>query len=277
VRRADQPTTTTPRQRPARTARVCELTPAEVRYFWSFHDGSIMCVDIRERLYKSWGFCPRHTWAMAVTEPEYRTTLHGTAILYEDLTGHAVRALRLPSLTHGAQAKRLRARAGCSCCEFLGVASRAGAKTDSKTAGILKRVNRRQRFDGLLVASRPVWWARTCPICLGGDGPLCRQHILSGVSPPPGLADELERIRLGLRALADSMRWQGAPADDGARASWVEALGWFAGWQFPAAVLGLPEAGTGQQRAGQQRAVLGLPEARAGQQRAGQQRAGGAA
>ena len=42
-----------------------------------------------------------------------------------------------------------------------------------------------------------------------------------------------------LAALATSMTASGPPANAATEASWVEALGFFAGWQFPAFLAGL--------------------------------------
>jgi hypothetical protein len=213
------------------------LTPAEVKYFWSFHDGSIMSVDIRQHLWRSWGFCPRHTWALAVSEPEYRLSLHGTAILYEDLLGRAVRAVRKPGLKPAGLIRRLSSRDSCFVCDFVKIAR---GRVEPGVRPLTERVNQRRRFTAMLDQSQPLWWRRSCPDCLGGNGPPCRQHILCGVPIEADLGEQLARIRESLNLLAESMRWQGPPADLDALASWVEALGWFAGWQYPAAAVGTP-------------------------------------
>lgn len=207
-----------------------DLSTAEVKYFWSFHDGSIMCIDVRHHLWRSWGFCPRHTWALAVTEPEYRLTLHGTSILYEDLIGRAARVLRRRSLASSAVAKRLAPHDSCFCCDFVAIGDRFAP--DAKLRALATRVNERKRFTALLAGAERAWRPRTCPCCAGGDGPVCRQHILSGADVPGDSSDRLEDIRRRLSALEASMRWQGPPADEQANASWVEALGWFAGWGY---------------------------------------------
>lgn len=215
-----------------------DLTAPEVKYFWSFHDGSIMNVDIRQHLWRSWGFCPRHTWALAVTEPPYRLSLHGTVILYEDLTGRAVKVLRRPGLTDAAGARRLRSRDSCFACDFVAVSRRVAGERDPKLVELTRQVNKRERFMEFLTTTRTLWWPHTCPECLGGTGPVCRQHILAGAPFPDVVGTNLEHIRGRLHALAGSMRWKGPVADDEAKASLVEALGWFAGWEYPAVLLG---------------------------------------
>jgi hypothetical protein len=75
--------------------RACDLdlTPAEVKQLRLFVRGAMMDLGVREHLWRSWGFCPRHTWAHAIVEVELVGGLpFGTAILYEDLAGE-LRAL----------------------------------------------------------------------------------------------------------------------------------------------------------------------------------------
>ena len=49
-----------------------------------------------------------------------------------------------------------------------------------------------------------------------------------------GLADELTALADRLDRFVQSMTYRGEPATPDERASWVEALGWFAGWSCPA-------------------------------------------
>jgi hypothetical protein len=206
-----------------------ELSAAEVKQLWAFQDGSIMYPDVRDHLRKSWGFCPRHTWASALTEPALRWDVHGTVLLYEDLTGRAVATLRRPARRDTTIARRLQARASCLTCDFLDVA--ADLKPEPSLRAARDRVNRRRRFTELLRQVEPVWSTRTCPACRGGQGLICRQHILAGSKVPTDLADGLAGIHARLIRLSDSMRWQGPTTTLEERASWVEALGWFAGWK----------------------------------------------
>jgi hypothetical protein len=208
------------------------LTDAEVKQLWAFQDGSIMSVDARHHLWQSWGFCPRHTWAAAVTESTLRWNLHGTAILYKDLTGRAVATLRRPAVRNSTVAHRLQAHASCFTCDFLRIAKERSAP---RLVAARERVNKRERFTELLMDAEPVWSGRTCPYCLGGGGLVCRPHILAGAQVPGGLPEGLADVRVRLEAFWDSMRWHGPTANADERSSWVEALGWFAGWHYPAA------------------------------------------
>ncbi|HKN49553.1 MAG TPA: hypothetical protein VJ010_04950 [Actinomycetota bacterium] len=42
------------------TVRPLDLSRAEVKHLWSFLDGEIMDLHVRQHLRRSWGFCPRH-------------------------------------------------------------------------------------------------------------------------------------------------------------------------------------------------------------------------
>ena len=209
-----------------------DLTDAEVKQIWAFQDGAFMNVDVRHHLWKSWGFCPRHTWAAAFTEPALRGRLHGTVILYEDLTGRAVTAVRRAAVRDVTIAHRLEARASCFTCDFVDIAQE---HPGARLVAARKQVNQRQRFTEMLMEGEAVWSQRTCPACLGGEGLVCRPHLLAGAGVPKGLADGLAELRTRLAAFSNSMRWGGPRASVEDRSSWVEALGWFAGWDYPAA------------------------------------------
>jgi hypothetical protein len=214
---------------------VLDLTAAEIKHLWAFQDGAIMNPDVRQHLRKSWGFCPRHTWAAAVTEPALRWGLHGTVILYQDLTGLAAAAVRRPAVRNSTIARRLQARASCFTCDFLRIAS--DHEPEPRLVAARSRVNTRQRFTDLLLPVEPIWSERACPACLGGEGLVCRPHILAGAEVPGTLADGLTDLRDRMRLLSDSMRWHGPTPTVEDRSSWVEALGWFAGWDYPAAAV----------------------------------------
>lgn len=219
------------------------LTVDEVRQLWWFLDGAMMDVHIRRHLHRSWGFCPRHAWAHAVVECELRGVRpFATAILYEDLTRRAAKAVAVwPRLSLGGLAIRsLRASASCLTCDHVQLAT----DLDRKGARMLelgrdwterqRRANRLQRVLPLLLESKELWSTRSCPACLGGSGLICRPHLLEGGSVPAGLGEQLATLADRLRALVNSMCWGGKPAQPLERVSWVEALGWFAGWDWPA-------------------------------------------
>src|SRR6266704_5039107 len=78
--------------------------------------------------------------------------------------------------------------------------------------------------------------AKVLPGCAGGEGPVCRPHLLAGVAIMPArreLAGEPDRLSRRLYLLVKSMGWQGSPTTPEVEAAWIEALGWFAGWEFP--------------------------------------------
>ena len=108
-----------------------------------------------------------------------------------------------------------------------------------------------------------LWASRSCPRCPcpgPADSPggawldagaevtaiLCRHHL--GENGPLS-RDAAERTRtalLGIRKrlvqLTRSMTDRGAPASAEDNASWVEALGWFAGWGLPRYLATQPDA-----------------------------------
>lgn len=125
--------------------------------------------------------------------------------------------------------RRLRGNGECFTCEYI-----ATAGGDPKYASKRHRVNRRKRTTELIVASRELWQARSCPLCLGGDGPICRPHLLAGSgSVDRALGRSLAELAGRLDAFSHAFVWRAPPATEEQRSSWVEALGWFAGWTFP--------------------------------------------
>lgn len=210
-----------------------DLTLAEVKHLVWFLDGSIMSPDVRQHLWRSWGFCCRHTWAYAAAELELRSGfLLGLSILYEDLTGRAVAVLRRPWRSAKA---RLRATDFCFTCDYASFAS-----GDPLYEKRWRRINRRVKTREMLAATRNVWEPRSCPFCLGGGGIPCRPHLLAGTAAAgPEAAEALEEIRRRLDVFRASFTWRGPTATHEEKASWVEALGWFAGWEFPARVVGV--------------------------------------
>lgn len=268
----------------AAVAVVIDATDAEVKQLAAFVDGSIMVPEIRHHLWRSWGFCSRHTWLHAVVECELRARPFGTAILYHDLTWRAARTIAGRARPRSWRIRRLASKDTCFTCDYLEL-SRVGAGStgqpgdggagqaaypaypsggegqtaypgsgEGQTAhpgGLTpatgappnpvrtptERVNARLRTTSFLAATRSEWEMRTCPKCLGGSGPMCRPHILAGEEAP------LDQTALTLAELANrlgtyyrSCTWHGPTATPRDSASWVEALGWFAGWAYPAAL-----------------------------------------
>jgi hypothetical protein len=218
------------------------LALAEVRQLWWFLDGSIMNPDTRRHLWRSWGFCSRHTWAHAVVECELRVQPFSTAILYEDLTARAARALARPGPAALAS-RRLTPRAACLTCDYLTLPS---AGSNPELVERWRRANRLERTRELLAVSRATWLPRSCPACAGGAGPTCRPHLLAEPAAIPArreLAGELAALSRRLYLLVKSMGWQGPARTPELEAAWVEALGWFAGWGFPVRLSVQPGAG----------------------------------
>lgn len=116
----------------------------------------------------------------------------------------------------------------------------------SNSAALTAEANALRFTRQWLFETRPVWERRRCPACVdqpdptsgaAGEGVWCLGHLTGPGAPAQvsvaGLADYLAGVGVRLDALGRSMR-QGAPAPSPAEnASWVEALGWFAGWEFP--------------------------------------------
>ncbi len=211
-----------------------DVTLAEVKQMWWFLDGSIMAVHVRHHLWRSWGFCPRHTWLQAVADCELRWRPMSTAVLYEDLTGRAAHTLCGPGRVTPRRVRRLRPKESCFPCDYV-LATRSDG--DGRFGDSRQRVNRRQRTVDRLLETRDGWERRSCPVCLGGDGPVCRPHLLRGVDPGEDLPDVLAELAGRLRYLVKSMTWKGPTPKPETEAALVESLGWFAGWGFPVAAI----------------------------------------
>jgi hypothetical protein len=96
----------------------------------------------------------------------------------------------------------------------------------------LGRVNERRATLAMVEELGDIVLERACPTCLGGDGLICRLHILEQAGPPDALADELGSLAVRLRTLIDSMNAKGSEVGSLEAVSWVEALGWFGGWDY---------------------------------------------
>jgi hypothetical protein len=213
---------------------VLELSRIEVKQLWWFLDGAIMNVDTRHHLWRSWGLCPRHAWGYAVIEIEVRGGVpFSTAILYEDLTRRAGQTLGRRLLSQARVRTQLEPHDSCFTCDFL-----KGGASDERKAGepqwgaLTARINRRSRTSTVVAASEQEWCPRSCPLCLGGQGPVCRAHIVAGASQGDALADKLEDLAARLDAFARSLTVEGRQVGPPERSSWIEALGWFGGWDF---------------------------------------------
>jgi hypothetical protein len=218
------------------------LTLPETKQLAWFLDGSIMDVGVRHHLWRSWGFCERHTWAHAIAEIELRYTALGTAILYDDLLGRARRALARRWEPATLRCRALRARDSCYTCDYV---AHAGETPTGDLQHQQRQVNERSRFTDQLLREWPVWAPRACPHCApGAQGIPCRRHLAAEPARLDhevvgGLTELGDRLSVYLRSLT----WRGPEAQATHRSAFVEVLGWFAGWQIPLA-LARPEEGS---------------------------------
>ena len=200
-----------------------------------------MNADVRHHLWSSWGLCPRHSWAHALVEIEaWGGWTFSTSILYEDLLGRALRSIRrYRFLPRDLGVRALSPKGACHTCDYVLAAKLEWRDHSSR---IIDRVNRFERSRELLCASRSQWQEHCCPSCGDGKGPVCRPHLLarSASMQWTELATILAPIHIRLGRYIDSMTWNGPKASDLERVSWIEALGWFAGWELPMRLCGAP-------------------------------------
>lgn len=243
------------------------LTPAEVVELWSFLHGDIMEAGIRVQLRGSLGLCPRHTWGYAATEIELWQTGAGirgghqpfdVSVLYGDLLDQVTGQLGRPAgLFHHDLRRALLPRGQCAICAVLDPAGSRPRSTPVGYAGanatdLAAETNELVHTTTWCQETFPRWRDQACPGCVtaGGVGNsaaaeqadwarLCRLHLLDHpVSVECGhqVAVRLGEVAARLRRLGRSMTKDGPPATPDDDSSWVEALGWFAGWQVPLAL-----------------------------------------
>lgn len=218
-----------------------DLSVVEAKELYVFLDGAIQSPHVRHQLGRSWGHCARHSWAFVVANCELRLRPSQAAILYEDLTGRAARLLSRPLLPKTVAERRLQSRGSCFTCDYASLAT-----PDPHYRGIAELVNRRRVTAEWLGTTASVWEERTCPVCLGGTGPVCRVHLLSGEDwDLRQAASALHELQGRLHQLIRSMTWRGPLATEEDRSSVVEALGWFAGWERASLIVGAGWPGAG--------------------------------
>jgi hypothetical protein len=203
------------------------LSATEVRQLWWLLDGAIMHADTRVALRRSWGLCPRHAWGMAAVECELRGgILLATSVLYADLIAGAA------ALLGGDRTRHLEPQGACPTC----AQSSAEHEEPREWRERAERVNRQRRFLPLVRASWEDARPRSCGPCVDGSGPTCRLHLLGGTDVVGDLAKCLARLAVRMQAYEKSLSAGGRPVDRRGRAAWLETLGWFAGWEVPAAL-----------------------------------------
>ncbi|MGT2462198.1 hypothetical protein [Sinomonas atrocyanea] len=249
------------------------LTTEETRLLWAFVHGDIMDAAVRSWLRASLGFCPRHTWAYAVVEIElWEAGVGGrgghqpfdVCVLYEDLCRTLSARLGRPrGWGRRAEAALVPSRP-CYLCAQLAGAPREGfalGYANSNSAALAAEANLLRHTRRWCEATADEWAPAACPACLGAaagaaagthdDGArLCRLHLAEAVRRVAGddaragallsaASARLASTAQRLTVLARSMTAAGAPADARTEASWIEALGFFGGWQFPAFLAGI--------------------------------------
>lgn len=195
------------------------------------------------------------------------------AVLHEDLLGQLSARLAdyRPSRRHGAE--RVLARRGTCriCSELQGAPGQVMGYAAQDTAPLVTQANEMAFTRRWLATSAEVWTPRICPACLAGSdgqeqgrrveehpaadgaarlhwGLLCRRHLLKrhelDVASAHEYAGHLSGLRDRLARHLSSMTspgGAGTPATGPVRAAeervaWIEALGWFAGWELPLAL-----------------------------------------
>ncbi|TFC03348.1 hypothetical protein [Cryobacterium sp. MDB2-33-2] len=232
------------------------LSVEEVKLLWSFLHGDIMIGGIRQRLREHWGLCPRHSWAHAVVEIELWQAGAGQraghqpfeiGILYEDLLDTMIR--KLTDSRPRSRMSVLTPRGICPICRDLrgptipGIGGGGYAGSDS--AALTIEANQMIHMRLWAAGTRTLW--HVCPSCAGTpndvNGVLCRPHILQRGSltneDARTLVDKLSDTRDLLVPLVESMTQSGRPSTGTADASWIQALGWFHGWNLPLALASL--------------------------------------
>lgn len=255
-----------------------ELSAEEVRQLWSFIHGDIMDGNMRRLLRASLGLCPRHTWAYAVVEVELWQAGAGVrgghqpfdvTVLYEDLLEHVAHGLnQKSSLLHRHPDEVLLPVGPCRICQDMASPSLPGLRMgygNSNTEALTVEANGLAHMTAWCRETQPIWRNRVCPACdpdtpAGAGDPrlLCRCHLTARRPLPEPLrqavASRLREIRGRMRPLTESMTDYGAPVGHEENASWIEAVGFFAGWGLPLYLAGSPrEAESGQETTGAER------------------------
>jgi hypothetical protein len=253
------------------------LSVEEVRQLWSFIHGDIMDGSMRRLLRASLGFCPRHTWAYAVVEIELWQAGAGArgghqpfdvTVLYEDLLDHVADGIdRKTSLLQRHPDDVLLPVGPCRICEDMASPDLPGLRmgyANSNTEALTVEANGLAHTTAWCRETLPLWRDRACPDCepgtaegAGNPALLCRFHLAARRPLPEQLrhavASRLREIRGRMRHLTQSMTDYGAPVGSEENTSWIEALGFFAGWALPlylAADAGSGPDGTGTGRSG---------------------------
>lgn len=176
--------------------------------------------------------CPRHSWLYFCAENELKYRPLGSAVLYDDLLGRALRVLHQHRF---APVKRhqLTAHETCFTCDYLSGADAISPGFEAEREAVEAAVRTRTWVHGC----RQVWSLRVCPQCLparaGHDGQLCRDHLsnLGSRDEMAGVVGYLDALAPRLSQCMRSMTHGGPPRAPDSDAALIEVLGWFAGWR----------------------------------------------
>lgn len=230
------------------------LSVAEVGDLWSFVHGDIMIGGIRQQLRDSLGLCPRHTWGYAAVEIELwqygAGNRHGhqpfdVGVLYSDLVSDVATELAR-AVGHARRVKHaLTPRALCRVCRDAGIGEDRPpglGYAGSNSEALAEEANTLRYTTDWCRQTLPMWADHVCPQCSGEESDaayLCRRHIAGREAIPEdtaALVRRLHTLESHLRHLVSSMTEDGEPASGEDDASWIETLGWFAGWDVPLAL-----------------------------------------
>jgi hypothetical protein len=232
------------------------LEEEEVRQLWSFVHGDIMAPALRGVLREALGLCPRHTWGYAAVEIELWQTGAGArgghqpfdvSVLYEELLDHVADGLDRPATLLRPRPERiLIPRGPCRICTEMAGPEYAGHRigyAGSDTAALTRKANLLEHTRAWCRETAAIWRGRVCPDCDPSRPArpeaacLCRAHLLARGPLEQAVrrarAEGLREVRSRLLRLGDSMTVGGPPAGPEEDSSWVEALGFFAGWGPP--------------------------------------------
>jgi hypothetical protein len=242
------------------------LTTEEVRLLWSFVHGAIQIPSMRAWMRESLGFCPRHTWGYAVVEIELWEAGVGdraghvpfdVSVLYEDLTRGLGHRLAQPRGWGRRPDAVLVPARRCLICTQLDSPPKEGfaiGYANSNSAALAAEANPLRHSRRWCSLTADAWAELACSACLG-EGPSspahdaaapCRLHLAEAVRA--GRADDgdlaaaasrLTGVADRLAVFVESVTMFGPSAGPADEASWIEALGFFAGWRFPAFLAGL--------------------------------------
>ncbi|HEX7649838.1 MAG TPA: hypothetical protein VF450_20755 [Noviherbaspirillum sp.] len=188
------------------------LSDGEVGFLWWFIQGGIMDGEVRARLCRGWGLCPRHSFAYLSVDAAFRHFyLHGPAVLYADLMTRARDAFALSGPLHEMRLQhRLRTCGPCHiCAQGLGPDSKGFASPQHLAIG-----RNTESIRSFMRKMRPFWSAAVCGRCAGTAAEArCRLHLLESIADA-GLRDPerqralVEDITRHLLSYERSFRWE---------------------------------------------------------------------